>query len=83
MFREYVNQLLEEQSQQAMFDLTDFWVVQVNEAGQSSKLLMTRRNAEVSEDGRLLLYKSEDWFEAWQDCQRDALPSSHTGAPPS
>ncbi len=32
MFREYVNQLLEEQSQQAMFDLTSFWVAQVNEA---------------------------------------------------
>lgn len=32
IFREYVNQLLEEQSQQAMFDLTSFWVAQVNEA---------------------------------------------------
>lgn len=32
MFREYVNQLLAEQSQQAMFDLTSFWVAQVNEA---------------------------------------------------
>ncbi len=32
MFREYVSQLLEEQSQQGMFDLTAFWVSQVNEA---------------------------------------------------
>ncbi len=32
MFREYVNQLLEEQSQQGMFDLTNFWVEQTQEA---------------------------------------------------
>ncbi len=32
MFREYVAQLLDEQSQQSMFNLTDFWVEQVNQA---------------------------------------------------
>ncbi|HEX9926812.1 MAG TPA: ParB/RepB/Spo0J family partition protein [Anaerolineae bacterium] len=32
MFQQYVSRLLEEQSQQSMFDLTQFWVEQVNEA---------------------------------------------------
>lgn len=32
MFQQYVSRLLEEQSQQSMFDLTEFWVEQVNEA---------------------------------------------------